>query len=167
MIARPYLRTPKTVIIQTTSLARRKRHEFVRAVAQGLIPPETPPLQRKSRKRRYLDVNILCDTRKILMKHYCVIFQTELSQTSTWLRDCEWPEYDSDTEENEVTFKSFLQTSPSSKDHQCGLRCSRHDCASKFPNFPVFCKVATIIVQSLALIITWSWLLHWKCHASR
>lgn len=57
MIARPYLRTPKAVIIQTTSLARRKRHEFVRAVAQGLIPPETPPLQRKSRKRRYLDVS--------------------------------------------------------------------------------------------------------------
>lgn len=60
MIARPYLRTPKTVIMQTTSLARRKRHEFVRAVAQGLIPPETPPFQRKSRKRRYLDVRNFC-----------------------------------------------------------------------------------------------------------
>lgn len=58
MIARPYLRTPKTVIVQTTALARRKRHEFVRAVAQGLIPPETPPLQRKKR-RRYLDVSEL------------------------------------------------------------------------------------------------------------
>jgi ankyrin repeat/IBR domain-containing protein 1 len=56
MIARPYLRTPKAVIVQTTALARRKRHEFVRAVAQGLIPPETPPTQRK-RKRKYLDVS--------------------------------------------------------------------------------------------------------------
>lgn len=57
MIARPYLRTPKAVIIQTTNLSRRKRHEFVRAVAQGLIPPETPPALRKAKKRRYFDVN--------------------------------------------------------------------------------------------------------------
>lgn len=57
MIARPYLRTPKSVIVQTSALARRKRHEFVRAVAQGLIPPETPPMQRKKRKR-YLDVSV-------------------------------------------------------------------------------------------------------------
>lgn len=55
MIARPYLRTPKTVIVQTSALARRKRHELVRAIAQGLIPPETPPMQRKKRKK-YLDV---------------------------------------------------------------------------------------------------------------
>lgn len=59
MIARPYLRTPKSVIVQTTALARRKRHEFVRAVAQGLIPAETPPMQRKKR-RRYLDVSSNC-----------------------------------------------------------------------------------------------------------
>lgn len=63
MIARPYLRTPKAVIVQTTALARRKRHEFVRAVAQGLIPPETPPTQRK-RKRKYLDVS-----RKLFFGH--------------------------------------------------------------------------------------------------
>lgn len=56
MIARPYLRTPKAVIVQTSALARRKRYEFVRAVAQGLIPPETPPMQRKRRKK-YLDVS--------------------------------------------------------------------------------------------------------------
>lgn len=58
MIARSYLRTPKSMIVQTTALARRKRHEFVRAVAQGLIPPETPPHQRK-RKRKHLDVSAL------------------------------------------------------------------------------------------------------------
>lgn len=49
IIARPYLRTPKAVIMQTTALARRKRHEFVRAVSKGLIPPETPPSLRKVR----------------------------------------------------------------------------------------------------------------------
>jgi hypothetical protein len=53
MVARPYLRTPRPVIIQTTTLARRKRHEFVRAVSKGLIPPETPPTLRKVRKRRF------------------------------------------------------------------------------------------------------------------
>ncbi|XP_044263786.1 ankyrin repeat and IBR domain-containing protein 1-like [Tribolium madens] len=106
MIARPYLRTPKAVIVQTTALARRKRHEFVRAVAQGLIPPETPPTQRK-RKRKYLD--------------------TDLTQTSAWLRDCEWPENDSD-EDNEVSFKQFSGGSPNSKEHQCGFLCSRHGC---------------------------------------
>lgn len=56
MIARPYLRTPKTVIVQTTALTRRKRHEFVRAVAKGLVPPETPPALRKVKKRGYPDV---------------------------------------------------------------------------------------------------------------
>lgn len=59
MIARPYLRTPRTVIVQTTALARRKRHEFIRAVAQGLIPPETPPSHRKTKKRRYFDVSFM------------------------------------------------------------------------------------------------------------
>lgn len=52
-IARPYLRTPRSLIIQTTALVRRKRHEFVRAVNKGLVPPETPPILRKNRKRRF------------------------------------------------------------------------------------------------------------------
>lgn len=109
MIARPYLRTPKTVIVQTTLLARRKRHEFVKAVAQGLIPPETPQIQRKARKRRYLDM--------------------ELSPSDTWLRDCEWPQYDSDNEENEPTvMKHHSHSLNSPKAHECSLRCSKHGC---------------------------------------
>nr|CAI5842726.1 unnamed protein product [Callosobruchus analis] len=108
MIARPYLRTPKSVIMQTTALARRKRHEFVRAVSQGLIPPETPPMQRK-RKRRY--------------------FNSDLSQTCAWLKECEWPEYDTDEETDlSITHKSVPYTygSPTKDhDHQCGLLCSR------------------------------------------
>ncbi|RZF33312.1 hypothetical protein LSTR_LSTR007657 [Laodelphax striatellus] len=43
MVARPYLRTPKGVIVQGTALARRKRHEFARAVSKGLVPPPPPP----------------------------------------------------------------------------------------------------------------------------
>lgn len=51
MIARPYLKTPRHTIMQTTSLSRRKRHEFVRAVSKGLIPPETPPTFKKRKIR--------------------------------------------------------------------------------------------------------------------
>lgn len=53
MVARQYLRCPKSKIVQGAVLVRRKRHEFVIAVSKGLIPPETPPSLRKSRKRRY------------------------------------------------------------------------------------------------------------------
>lgn len=69
MIARPYLRTPKAVIIQTSALVRRKRHEFVRAVEQGLIPPETPPMQRKRRKK-YIDVSLVM----LIIKKIAIVF---------------------------------------------------------------------------------------------
>lgn len=52
MVARQYLVTPRGQIIATTLLTRRRRHKFVRAVSRGLLPPETPPSLRKSRKRR-------------------------------------------------------------------------------------------------------------------
>ncbi|XP_017769602.1 PREDICTED: ankyrin repeat and IBR domain-containing protein 1-like isoform X2 [Nicrophorus vespilloides] len=109
MIDRPYLKTPKTVIIQTTMLTRRKRHEFIRAVAQGLIPPETPPAQRKAKKRRYLDIDI--------------------SHTNAWLRDCQWPEYDSDAEECDIGYSDSLDAMKS-KDHECSLKCTRHSCGN-------------------------------------
>lgn len=35
-----------------TSQVRRKRLDLLSAVNKGLIPPETPPSMRKSRKRR-------------------------------------------------------------------------------------------------------------------
>lgn len=125
MIARPYLRTPKAVIIQTTNLSRRKRHEFVRAVAQGLIPPETPPALRKAKKRRYFDVNDFLHLSRAAKLWY-LLFQTEFTQTSAWLRDCQWPEYDSDLEEGE--YKSFLQNEDSPTDHQCGSKCTNLNC---------------------------------------
>lgn len=51
-VARTYLQTPKNKIIQMTSQVRRKRLDLLTAVHKGLIPPETPPSMRKSRKRR-------------------------------------------------------------------------------------------------------------------
>lgn len=64
MIARPYLKTPRHTIMQTTSLCRRKRHEFVRAVSKGLIPPETPPTFRK-RKRRFPGLFVMDPTNDV------------------------------------------------------------------------------------------------------
>lgn len=81
MVARPYMRTPRSLIIETTIVARRKRHEFVRAVSKGLIPPETPPTMRKVRKRRFPglmamdpvdDVSIIIKSCQI-MEETCII----------------------------------------------------------------------------------------------
>ncbi|KAF5274146.1 hypothetical protein FQR65_LT04544 [Abscondita terminalis] len=110
MIARPYLRTPKSVIMQTSALARRKRHEFVRAVAQGLIPPETPPTQRKQQKR---------SVRRLGYPY---------SETNTWLKDSEWEGYDSDENNQDRASRSQSRDSLTGKDHQCGLQCNLKSC---------------------------------------
>ena len=58
MIARPYLRTPRHKIIQTAQLVQRKRHEFVTAIAKGLVPADTSPTQRKKRNKYSLDLDV-------------------------------------------------------------------------------------------------------------
>ena len=52
MIARPYLRTPRSKIIQAAALVHRKRHEFLTAISKGLVPTDSSPTSRK-RKGRY------------------------------------------------------------------------------------------------------------------
>jgi len=52
MVARPYLRTPRTKIVQTAHLVQRKRHELVAAIAKGLVPPDTSPAARKKKNFR-------------------------------------------------------------------------------------------------------------------
>ncbi|KAI4467590.1 rbr family ring finger and ibr domain-containing [Holotrichia oblita] len=90
-IARSHLRTPKAVIIKTTNLTRRKRHELERVMTHKLIPLETLPVQWKANRHCYSD--------------------RELSQTSLW------EEYDSDLEEEEP----FLQNHGSPNDRQCSV----------------------------------------------
>ena len=58
MIARPYLRTPRAKIIQTAHLVQRKRHEFVSAIAKGLVPPDTSPNWRKRRKKFSVELDV-------------------------------------------------------------------------------------------------------------
>ncbi|XP_025831611.1 ankyrin repeat and IBR domain-containing protein 1-like isoform X3 [Agrilus planipennis] len=108
MIARPYLRTPKSVIIQTTALARRKRHEFVRAVAQGLVPPETPPSQRKVKKAKYHNI--------------------DYSPGTPWKKNCNWTSFGSE-EDLQNLETSIQEIDLQAPDHQCGLRCNRYNCS--------------------------------------
>ena len=58
MIARPYLRTKRSKIIQTAHLVARKRHEFVSAIAKGLIPPDTSPTLKKKRKKFSVELDV-------------------------------------------------------------------------------------------------------------
>ena len=58
MIARPYLRTPRTKIVQTAHLVQRKRHELVTAIAKGLVPPDSSPASRKKRKKFNVEVDV-------------------------------------------------------------------------------------------------------------
>ncbi|XP_075209752.1 uncharacterized protein LOC142317242 [Lycorma delicatula] len=111
MVARPYLRTPRSVIVQTTILARRKRHEFARAVSKGLVPPETPPALRRIRKRNYrvLAINHNDET----MSHAIAASLKDFNQDNGWVKDdqgrhnnisaiYDFPDFDSDEEESEV-----------------------------------------------------------------
>ena len=43
MVARPYLRTPRAKIIQTTQLLHRKRQDFLLALSRGVIPDDDEP----------------------------------------------------------------------------------------------------------------------------
>jgi hypothetical protein len=87
-VARPYLRTPRTVIMQTTALTRKRRHEFVKAIDKGLAPPETPPEQRRVRTTVLKNVNIT----------FCCVFQSQMAQAmaKNWIRDKKFQETDVD-----------------------------------------------------------------------
>ena len=55
IVVRPNLRTPRNRIIYTTKLAKRKRSDFLRALENGLIPPETSPSLWK-RRHHFIEV---------------------------------------------------------------------------------------------------------------
>lgn len=98
-VARPYLRTPRTVIMQTTALTRKRRHEFVKAIDKGLAPPETPPEQRRVRKIFFINSAL-----------YYAVFQSQMAQAmaKNWIRDVQanpalnsifdWPRFETDQE---------------------------------------------------------------------
>lgn len=54
MVARLYLRTPRSRIVHMAQLVQRKRHELLTAIEKGLVPPDNSPLS----KRREIDVSL-------------------------------------------------------------------------------------------------------------
>ena len=58
MVARPYLRTPRHKIIHTSHLVQRKRHEFVSAIAKGLIPADSPPNLKTNKKKISIEFEV-------------------------------------------------------------------------------------------------------------
>uniref|UniRef100_A0A1B6EFT1 RBR-type E3 ubiquitin transferase n=1 Tax=Clastoptera arizonana TaxID=38151 RepID=A0A1B6EFT1_9HEMI len=157
MVARPYLRTPRSVIVQTTALARRKRHEFARAVSKGLVPPETPPTLRKLRRRNYRVVAI--DTNNDADQVHAIAESLKaLDSNNPWVKDAQgrhnnlsaiydWPDFDSDDEEmNHALAVSLLGqcvrldcTKPRARNprtcvlhNYCSLHCSQIDKADTY-----------------------------------
>jgi len=74
MVARPYLRTPRSKIVQTAHLVQRKRHEFISAISKGLIPPDTSPSARK--KRKIFTVEIDVSVIAFILKQICCLHES-------------------------------------------------------------------------------------------
>ena len=58
MIARPYLRTPRSKIIHAAALVQRKRHELLTAISKGLVPTDSSPTSRKKRGRYAKEIDV-------------------------------------------------------------------------------------------------------------
>lgn len=53
ILSTPRLRASHRTIVESAERVLRKREEFLKAIARGLVPPETPPSSRRTRRRRY------------------------------------------------------------------------------------------------------------------
>lgn len=113
IVNRLYLRTPRKKIIEQAHIVQRKRHEFIAAVAKGLVPPETPPAMRK-RKRRKCSIDFEDEE---LRKAILASIQ-EVDPANPWVKDSsgrhtnvlavlDWPDSDSDSSEAETTGTSL------------------------------------------------------------
>lgn len=87
MIARPYLKTPRSKIIRATNELRRKRAEFLDTIAKGLIMPLTPPnLKRYSKQRwKYLLKDETQNDDE--MKNAIALSLRELNPRNPWIVD--------------------------------------------------------------------------------
>ena len=87
MVARPYLRTPRTKIVQTAHLVQRKRHELVAAIAKGLVPPDTSPAT-KRKKNFHIDVRTTSTELCCICHNYscrAIIFSIVLTCTINYI----------------------------------------------------------------------------------
>ncbi|XP_046457233.1 ankyrin repeat and IBR domain-containing protein 1-like isoform X2 [Daphnia pulex] len=113
MVARPYLRTPRSTIVDMTLKVRRKRHEFIRAVSKGLIPPETPPALRRVRRRRFPGLMGMDPIEDDQITEAIAISLRQLDPNNPWVKDSQgrhtnlsaiydWPDANSDEEDSDV-----------------------------------------------------------------
>ncbi|XP_064598005.1 ankyrin repeat and IBR domain-containing protein 1-like [Liolophura sinensis] len=147
MVNRLYLRTPRRKIIEQATIVQRKRHEFISAIAKGLVPPETPPSLRKKKRRKYS-----LDMEDEELRKAIIASIQEVDPANPWIKDAsgrhtnvmavlDWPGYDSDDSDSETlpptSFGKCLRPDcdrPRAKnprtgaahDH-CSLRCLRLD----------------------------------------
>ncbi|GAB6029004.1 hypothetical protein CHUAL_004792 [Chamberlinius hualienensis] len=152
MVARSYIQTPKAKIIQAAALVKRKRQEFTMAVSKGLIPPETPPSMRRSRRRKFPGLMGLDPVEDEQLNQAIAESIKDLDPDNPWVKDSQgqhtnlaaiydWPDYDSDEEAdvNNALAASILGicsrkgcTKPKARNPRtgtmhdyCSLRCSK------------------------------------------
>ncbi|XP_035231957.1 ankyrin repeat and IBR domain-containing protein 1-like, partial [Stegodyphus dumicola] len=108
-VARTYLQTPQSKIVQMISHVKRKRLDLLTAVHKGLIPPETPPSMRKSRKRRLPGLMGMDPVDDPLLSQAILESLESIDPNDPWVVDhqgkhtniaavCDWPDYDSEEE---------------------------------------------------------------------
>ncbi|XP_037798012.1 ankyrin repeat and IBR domain-containing protein 1-like isoform X1 [Penaeus monodon] len=186
MVARQYLVTPRGQIIATTLLTRRRRHKFVRAVSRGLLPPETPPSLRKSRKRRLpglMGMDPADDMENV------EVMGRALDPAQPWVKDSrgrhtnlaallDWPDLDIDEEESSSNQELTLTLLG---------KCSRKSCPRPRARNPRtgtihdYCSFAVVhsrqntfqnqvkvrLPHGKAVTRAWSSSLPWRCRDSR
>ncbi|KAG8200864.1 hypothetical protein JTE90_015769 [Oedothorax gibbosus] len=119
VIARTYLQTPHSKIAQMTSNVKRKRHDLLNTVQKGLIPPETPPSQRKKRRHRLPGLMGLDPTEDPLLSQAILDSLENIDPNDPWVINqhgkhtnvaavCDWPDYDSDDEAGNPILSSVL-----------------------------------------------------------
>jgi len=92
---------------------RRKRHEFMRAVSKGLIPPETPPALRRVRRRRFPGLMGMDPVEDDQITEAIAASLRQLDPNNPWVKDSQgrhtnlsaiydWPDANSDEEDSDV-----------------------------------------------------------------
>jgi len=75
MVLRQYLCNPRSAIINTTSILRRKRHEFIKAISDGSIsleskqsiPPNTTKPKSNTMSQKHINATAKASSQKIII----------------------------------------------------------------------------------------------------
>ncbi|GFT96564.1 ankyrin repeat and IBR domain-containing protein 1 [Nephila pilipes] len=109
-IARTYIQTPQSKIMQMVSNVKRKRLDLLSAVHKGLIPPETPPSMRKRRRHCIPGLMGLDPIDDPLLSQAILDSLETVDPNDPWVINqhgkhtnvaavCDWPDVDSEEED--------------------------------------------------------------------